>query len=101
MSDLLNPKLLVRRITYHRWGPDPKRVVMVAVYKEGDTLVARVLGAENSTVVELERAEGVTIRRRSPVALQLADGTTWSLPTPGCSCQVPGPLRGLNPLKVP
>jgi hypothetical protein len=100
-KDPTRPTVVLRKVTRHAWGPDPARVVVVAVVQEGGRRWARVIGAEGGRAVELERAEEVEILHRRPTTLRLADGTEWEVRSPGCSCNVPGPLRGVNPLSVP
>lgn len=101
-KDPARPTVVLRRVTRHSWGPDPARVVVVAVIQAGGSRTAKVFGVEANRAVELERAEGVEIpRRRGLLSIALADGTEWELRGVGCSCNVPAPLRGLNPLGVP
>ncbi len=95
------PGVEVRRLTRHTWGPDPSRVVMVAVVHEGERRYARVIGAEGGVATELERAEAVRVTKMRPVTVRLADGAEWALTGVGCSCNVPSCLKGLNPLNVP
>jgi hypothetical protein len=94
------PGLALNRITRHGWGPDPKRVVRLVVLHQHDVMTATVWGVESGRVVELERAEAVTIpHQRGLPAVRLSDGTTWQCTPTGCSCQVPGPLRAFRPLR--
>lgn len=96
------PAILLRRVTRHSWGPDPSRVVVVAVVREGEETTARVFGAEGGRPVELERIAGAEIPKvRGGVRIHFADGTEWSLQGVGCSCNVPRALKGFNPLAVP
>lgn len=102
VKDPARPTVVLRRVTRHSWGPEPERVVVVAVIQAGGSRTARVFGVDDGRAVELERAEGVEIpRRRGPLAITLVDGTEWVLRGVGCSCNVPSQLRGLNPLGVP
>lgn len=101
-KDPARPTVVLRKVTRHSWGPGPARVVVVAVVQEGGRRWARVIGVEGGRAVELERAEEVEILQRSrPTTLRLADGAEWEVRPVGCSCNVPGPLRGVNPLSVP
>lgn len=91
--------LRFRRVTRHSWGPEPSRVVLVAFIEDGETNRAEVWGAADGKPVLLESAEGVSLRRaRGPVVIDHADGSAWTLAGVGCSCNVPAPLRGFNPL---
>lgn len=102
VKDPARPTIVLRQVTRHSWGPEPARVVVVAVIQTGHTRTARVFGVDGGRAVELERAEGVEIaRQRGPRTIRLPDGAEWKLAGVGCSCNVPGPLRGLNPLGVP
>lgn len=108
MTDLLGrarpdrPNVVLRRVTRHTWGPDPERVVVVAVLRNGSDMRARVLGAEGGRAVEVESAEVASIPRgRGPLRVQLADGTEWRLVGVGCRCNVPPALKGVNPIDVP
>lgn len=96
--------VLLRKVCRHRWGADPNRVVVVAVMvehtPEGPKQWARIIGAEGGRAAELERFDVETIERR-PMALVLPDGTRRELANVGCSCNVPGPLRGLDVKRVP
>lgn len=94
--------VVLRRVTRHSWGPDPDRVVVVAVIQANGSRTARVFGVEGARAVEVERAENVEIpQRRGLLSVALPDGTEWKLQGVGCSCNVPRPLKGLNPLGVP
>lgn len=95
------PRVLLRRTSRHAWGSDPRRVVVVAVMADGDRTYARTIGAEGGRAVELDSAEGVTLERGKPTRVRLADGSAWELQSIGCSCNVPPPLRGINPHLVP
>lgn len=95
------PNVMLRKVTRHSWGPDPSRVVVVAVLRMGDQQYARVIGSEDGRAVELERADAVSIKRSRPVTIGLADGGEWQLVGVGCSCNVPSALKGLNPIEVP
>lgn len=102
VKDPTRPTVVLRRVTRHSWGPAPERVVVVAVVQAAGSRTARVFGVEDGRAVELQRSEGVTIAtRRGPVTIVHADGSEWTLRGVGCSCNVPGPLKGLNPLAVP
>ncbi len=96
------PQIVFKRVTRHSWGPDPKRVVVAAVIRDGAEHTARIIGVTNNRAVEVERSEGVTLPGgRGPTRIVHADGSEWVLEGVGCSCHVPGPLRGINPLLVP
>ncbi len=101
-KDPNRPTVLLRRVSRHTWGPDPDRVVVVALTQAGGTSHARVFGAEGGRAVELESIAGSSIaRQRGPVTIVHPDGSSWPLVGVGCACNVPGPLKGLNPLGVP
>lgn len=100
VSLLTRPNLLLRRVTRHSWGPDPSRVVVLAVLRGGEQTVARVIGVDDGRAVEVERAEDVTVGPRAR-SVRLADGGEWPIVGVGCSCNVPGPLRGLDVLRMP
>lgn len=95
------PMVVLRRVTRHTWGADPERVVVVAVIRDGEDVTARVLGADGSRAVEVERKSGARIVRGRGVVIAFDDGTEWALVGVGCSCRVPASLKGLNPFNVP
>lgn len=89
--------------TYWRWGPEPRRVVLLAHTaqaarpgREAVAGVAEVWGAEGRERVLLARAEGVHALRGGG-GVRLPDGTTWQVRRPGCGCQVPQALKGYAP----
>lgn len=100
VSLLARPNVLLRRVTRHSWGPDPARVVVLAVVRSGESNVARIIGVDDGRAVEVERAEGVTIGPRAR-SVRLADGGEWPIVGVGCSCNVPGPLKGLDVARMP
>lgn len=84
-------------VTYWRWGPEPKRVVLLAsTARVGQPGAAEVWGAESGGRVLLQREEHVAALRGGQ-GVELSDGTKWVVKRPGCGCQVPGPLRGFAP----
>jgi hypothetical protein len=94
------PRTAVRlnALSRHHWGPDPQRTVRLAVLDTPEGLVARVIGAEADRAVVLEEAPAVEINRRT---VTLADGRRWDVvAVAGCTCKIPGPLKGLDPRKV-
>lgn len=90
-------------LTYWRWGPEPKRVVLLAstarparIGHDAEPGTAEVWGADGRERVLLQREENVTAIRGGR-GVRLADGTEWVVNRPGCGCQVPAALRGFAP----
>lgn len=90
-------------VTYWRWGPEPKRVVLLAHTAQAERLgrpgvpgVAEVWGADGRRQVLLERAEGVAAMRNG-AGVTLPDGTVWRVKRPGCGCVIPAALKGWTP----
>lgn len=95
------PRVAFKRTTRMGWDPAQRgRVVMVAVL-DRDGRHGLVIGAEGGQAVVLERAEATGVTRKGQaVVVQLADGREWATYPVGCSCNVPAPLKGLDPMAL-
>lgn len=99
--DRSKPSLMLRRVTRHSWGAEPRRVVVVTIVESEGQRVASVWDAEGASAVELERVAGSEVlRQRGPVTIVHPDGSRWVLGGVGCSCNVPPALKGFNPLRA-
>ncbi len=100
-KDPNRPTVTLRQVSRHTWGPDPARIVVVAVVQEGDRRYARAFGLEGGAVVEVDRMDSPSLRYEGRTRVLESDGVVWQLRSVGCSCNVPRQLKGINPLGVP
>lgn len=85
--------LAFRRVMRAAWLSN--QVVLLAAIHEPDGTVTGEIWGAGPTMLATSPAVTVNSDRRS---VTLQDGTKWSGPSPGCSCNTPKTLKGFSPV---